>query len=45
MNAKDESRLGFAIFGAGPTTSVNTRAALDSVATAIYKCGLELSND
>jgi len=45
LNAKDDSKLGFAIFGAGPTTSDNTRAALDTVATAIYNCGLELSND
>lgn len=44
LDAADSSRLGFAIFGAGPTTSNKTRDALDTVATAIYKCGLELSS-
>lgn len=45
LNAKDGSKLAFAIFGSGPATSNNTRAALDTVATAIYNCGLELSNE
>jgi D-alanyl-D-alanine carboxypeptidase/D-alanyl-D-alanine-endopeptidase (penicillin-binding protein 4) len=45
INAKDGSKLGFAFFGAGPTTSVATRTSLDTVTTAVYNCGLELSND
>lgn len=45
LYAKDGSKLGFAIFGQGPATSNNTRTALDTVATGIYKCGLDLTND
>ena len=45
INAKDGSKLGFAFFGAGPSTSVATRTSLDTVTTAVYNCGLELSND
>jgi D-alanyl-D-alanine carboxypeptidase/D-alanyl-D-alanine-endopeptidase (penicillin-binding protein 4) len=45
MDAKDGSRLAFAIQAAGAATSPNTKLAIDNLATAIYKCGLELSND
>jgi D-alanyl-D-alanine carboxypeptidase/D-alanyl-D-alanine-endopeptidase (penicillin-binding protein 4) len=45
MDAADGSRLAFAFFASGPTTSTATRIALDTVTTAVYKCGLELSND
>jgi D-alanyl-D-alanine carboxypeptidase/D-alanyl-D-alanine-endopeptidase (penicillin-binding protein 4) len=45
MDAKDGSRLAFAIQAAGAATSPNTKLAIDNLATAIYNCGLELSND
>ena len=45
MDAKDGSRLAFAIQAAGSATSPNTKLAIDNLATAIYNCGLELSND
>lgn len=45
MNAKDGSKLGFAFFGSGAATSVATRTAIDTVAAAVYSCGLELSNE
>ena len=44
MNAKDGSQLAFAFFASGPATSVATRTALDTVTTAVYKCGADLSN-
>lgn len=44
MDAQDGSRLAFAFFAAGPTTSGATRTALDTVTTAVFKCGLELGN-
>ena len=44
MDAKDKSSLAFAIFASGPATSNSTRQALDTVTTAIYNCGLQLSS-
>lgn len=45
MDAKDASRLVFAIQASGAATSPNTKLAIDNLATAIYNCGLELTND
>mgnify|MGYP000013389211 FL=1 len=44
MDAKDGSKLGFAFFASGSATSVATREAMDTVTTAVFNCGLELSN-
>lgn len=45
IDAKDDSRLVFAIQASGPSTSPNTKLAIDNLATAFYNCGAELSND
>jgi D-alanyl-D-alanine carboxypeptidase/D-alanyl-D-alanine-endopeptidase (penicillin-binding protein 4) len=44
MDAQDGSKLAFSFFASGPTTSVATRTALDTVTTAVYKCGLKLTS-
>jgi D-alanyl-D-alanine carboxypeptidase/D-alanyl-D-alanine-endopeptidase (penicillin-binding protein 4) len=44
MDAKDGSSLAFAFFASGPATSTATRTALDTVTTAVYNCGAQLSN-
>lgn len=45
LDAKDGSRLAFAILASGAGTGPNTKLAIDSLATGFYNCGLELSND
>jgi D-alanyl-D-alanine carboxypeptidase/D-alanyl-D-alanine-endopeptidase (penicillin-binding protein 4) len=45
LDAKDGSRLAFAILASGVGTGPNTKAAIDTLATGFYNCGLELSND
>ena len=45
LDAKDGSRLAFAVFASGPATSVATRTAIDTVVTGIYNCGLDLGNN
>ena len=45
MDAKDGSRLAFAIQASGAATNPNTKLAIDNLATGFYNCGLELTND
>lgn len=45
MDAKDGSKLVFAIQASGAATNPNTKLAIDNLATGFYNCGLELTND
>jgi len=43
--AQDGSTLVFSIYGTGPGVGESTRTAIDTLATAFYRCGLNLSNN
>ncbi|GAB3616197.1 hypothetical protein GCM10027416_07540 [Okibacterium endophyticum] len=43
--AEDGSTLVFSIYGTGPGVSSGTRTAIDTLTTAFYRCGLNLSNN
>lgn len=44
VDAKDGSRLLFAVYSLGKVTA-NTPAAIDTLVTGFYRCGLQLSNN
>jgi D-alanyl-D-alanine carboxypeptidase/D-alanyl-D-alanine-endopeptidase (penicillin-binding protein 4) len=45
INAADGSSLAFAFYGLGDAISTATKDALDTLATAVYTCGDNLSNN
>ena len=45
INAADGTPLAFAFYGLGDVISTDTKDALDTLATAAYKCGNNLSNN
>jgi D-alanyl-D-alanine carboxypeptidase/D-alanyl-D-alanine-endopeptidase (penicillin-binding protein 4) len=45
VTAKDGTKLSFAFFAVGSGISASANPALDSLATAVYNCGANLTND
>ncbi len=45
INAPDGTQLAFAFYGLGDAISTDTKEALDTLATAAYTCGNNLSNN